>query len=219
MIAHTDWTHTWTTMLLGSEHGYHGASPRVPRREGLGPTESHASHRLGPTGSHRARFGPRREELGLPGSHQVRIGTRARLVVLRGRFWVAKMLMLPASTIACLHSKKNINIEKKFIYTYIYIYIYVYKLYIHTYITNYSHIMCIETLSEPGRIGRIWTERKVSSNRLLAEELPWHHIKVAMPSMPHLTAPCCLSLSGTSSDRSSSIQRRTCQTNRDSGFE
>ena len=45
MIAHTDWTHTWTTMLLGSEHGYHGASPRVPRREGLGPTESHASHR------------------------------------------------------------------------------------------------------------------------------------------------------------------------------
>ena len=27
MIAHTGWTHTWTTMLKGSENGYHGASP------------------------------------------------------------------------------------------------------------------------------------------------------------------------------------------------
>ena len=41
---------------------------------------------------------PRREELGPTGSDQVRIRTRARLVVLRVRFWVQKMLMLPAST-------------------------------------------------------------------------------------------------------------------------
>ena len=71
-----------------------------------GPTASHrarfGSHveELGPTGSHRARFGShRREELGPTGSHQVRVGTRARLVVLRARFWVQKMLMLPASTL------------------------------------------------------------------------------------------------------------------------
>ena len=60
----------------------------VPRRE-----------ELGPTGSHRAQFGSHRsEELGPTGSHQVSIRTRARLVVLRARFWVQKMLMLPAST-------------------------------------------------------------------------------------------------------------------------
>ena len=68
----------------------------------------------GPTASHRARFGSHVEkswdppgptepdfgqELGPTGSHQVRIGTRARLVVLRARFWVQKMLMLPASTL------------------------------------------------------------------------------------------------------------------------
>ena len=71
----------------------------------------------GPTASHRTRFGShvekswdppgptepnfgshRREERGPTGSHQVRIRTRARLVVLRARFWVQKMLMLPAST-------------------------------------------------------------------------------------------------------------------------
>ena len=59
----------------------------VPRKKELGPTGSHQF------GSHR------REELGPTGSRQVRIGTRARLVVLRARFWVQKMLMLPASTL------------------------------------------------------------------------------------------------------------------------
>ena len=85
-----------------------GVERRVPRREGLGPTRSHRvppnpvrvprREELG-TGSHRARFGShRRKELGPTGSHQVRIGRRARLVVLRARYWVQKMLMLPAST-------------------------------------------------------------------------------------------------------------------------
>ena len=61
----------------------------------------------GPTASHRTGFGSHVEKSWGPtvekssdptGSHQVRIRTRARLVVLRARFWVQKMLMLPAST-------------------------------------------------------------------------------------------------------------------------
>ena len=128
MIAHTGWTHTWTTMLKGGENGYHGASPhpnqhcktqtgcRVPHREGLGPTSG--PNRVPPspiwvsrreelelTGSHRARFGShRREELGPTGFHQVRIGIRARLVVLRARFLGPENAHTSGFNIACLHS-------------------------------------------------------------------------------------------------------------------
>ena len=64
----------------------------VKPKQGVG---SHVgSHRVPPNPI----WVPRREELGPTGSHQVRIGTNARLVVLRARFWVQKMRMLPAST-------------------------------------------------------------------------------------------------------------------------
>ena len=73
-----------------------------------------------------------------------------------------------------------------------------------------NHICNSDTLrTRPNR--KSMDRKTVNSNRLLAETLPWHH-KVAMPSLQHLTASLGLSLSGRSSDRSSSIQWRTCQT-------
>ena len=70
-----------------------GWDHRVPPR----PTEPdlQVPHPPGPTTSHRTRFGPHRSDPLVPTKH----ATRAKLVVLRARFWVQKMLMLPASTL------------------------------------------------------------------------------------------------------------------------
>ena len=62
MIAHTGWTHTWTTILKCSENGTHGASPGRklalvkpkrgvgrPTEPDLGPTVQKSSDPTGPT--------------------------------------------------------------------------------------------------------------------------------------------------------------------------
>ena len=83
-IAHTEWTHTWTTMRKGSGNGFFMGPPLpisiVKPKRGVGSHVEKGWDPAGPTASHRTRFASQVEKSwDLPGPTGPDLGLTVRL--------------------------------------------------------------------------------------------------------------------------------------------